>query len=73
MDGELCEVYDQWAKHVTGKIEVRIDSEELGSVYLLEGFQEHLKGFFPRSTEKFAVTVGHSDRFGEVLGSKLRR
>jgi len=54
-----CEAYDQWAKHVTGKIQVSFDPHgEPGPCYLLGGFQENLKRFLPRFTEKVAVIIG---------------
>jgi len=58
-DGELCEAYNQWAKHVTGKIEVTLDLQEPSPGYLLKGFQEDLKRFLPRLIEKVAMTIGY--------------
>ena len=48
-DGEPCEAYNQWTKHVTGKIEVIfVQKFSCSSV----GYQEYLEEFFPRSIEK---------------------
>lgn len=59
-DDELCEAYDQWAKNVTGKIEVAlVHGVPLRPDYLLEGFREDLKRFLPRSNEKFTMFVEH--------------
>ena len=57
-DNELREAYDRWAKHVTGSIEVIFDVPGLKyPPYPLEGYQEDLQRFFPRLTEKVAVTI----------------
>ena len=61
-DGELCEAYDQWAKHATGKIEVVFEkffsvSDMDEDRYSSEEYQEQLKRFLPRSIEKVAVSV----------------
>jgi len=55
-DGQLCEAYDQWAKHATGKIEVTFD--QLPSLtHSMERYQEGLKIFLPRSIEKAILTA----------------
>jgi len=60
-DNELCEAYDQWARHITGKMEVIFDAHgvPLRSDYLLEGFREDLERFLPRSIEKVTMVVEH--------------